>query len=127
MKPVSSKTFWQTYLGYGFIIGVVALYQTFVRVAPMGVSLWHSKWTILFLGYIITIIASAFLAYGLQTAKAKNFFERLENIKLNTAWRWLVFLPLIAVAFFAPLVKLYVFGKTLPEFFPLLWVFWWIC
>ena len=48
-------------------------------------------------------------------------------MKSNAAWRWLVFLPIIAVAFVPPLVKLYIFGRTLPEFFPLLWIFWWIC
>ena len=127
MKSSSSKTFWQTYLGFGLFIGLIALYQTLVRVAPMDVSLWRSKWTILLLGYIITIVGSAFLFYSLQTGRAQNFFERLENIKFKTAWRWLVFLPLIAVAFVPPFVKIYIFGKTLPEFFPLLWVFWWIC
>jgi len=127
MKPISSKTFWQTYLGFGIFIGLIALYQTLVRVAPMDVSLWRSKWTILLLGYIITIVGSAFLFYSLQTGRAGNFFERLENIKFKIVWRWLVFLPLIAVAFVPPFVKIYIFGKTLPEFFPLLWVFWWIC
>ncbi len=127
MKSISSKTFWQTYLGFGIFIGLIALYQTLVRVAPMDVSLWRSKWTILLLGYIITIVGSAFLFYRLQTGRAQNFFERLENIKFKNAWRWLVFLPLIAVAFVPPFVKIYIFGKTLPEFFPLLWVFWWIC
>jgi hypothetical protein len=127
MKPISSKTFWQTYLGFGIFIGLIALYQTFTRVSALEVSLWHSKWTLLFLGYMITIIGGAFLFYSLQTGKAGNFFERLENIKSNTAWRGLVFLPLLAVAFVPPLVKLYIFGKALPEFFPLLWIFWWIC
>ena len=127
MKPISSKTFWQTYFGFGIFIGLIALYQTLVHVSAMDVSLWHSKWTILLLGYILTILGSAFLFYRLQTGGIENFFERLENIKSNAAWRWLVFLPLIAVAFVPPLVKLYIFGRTLPEFFPLLWVFWWIC
>ena len=85
----------------------------------MDVSLWHSKWTILIFGYILTIVGSAFLCYGLQIGRHENFFEQLENIKLDTAWRWFVFLPIIAVAFVPPLVKLYVFGKTLPEFFPI--------
>ena len=106
---------------------MVALVQTLVRIDALDVSLWHSKWTILILGYIITIIASAFLAYGLRTGKSETFFERLEKVKLDSAWRWLVFLPLIAVAFIPAFVKLYIFGKTLPEFFPLLWIFWWIC
>ena len=127
MKPISSKTFWQTYLGFGIFIGLIALAQTLVHVSAMDVSLWHSKWTILLLGYILTILGSAFLFYSLQTGRIENFFERLENIRSNAAWRWLVFLPLIAVAFVPPLVKLYIFGRTLPEFFPLLWVFWWIC
>ncbi|MGA7605397.1 MAG: hypothetical protein WCA79_05680, partial [Anaerolineales bacterium] len=106
MKPIASKTFWQTYLGFGIFIGLIALYQTLVRVSAMDVSIWHSKWTILLLGYILTILGSAFLFYGWQTSRTKNFFERLENIKSNTAWRWLAFLPLIAVAFVPPLVKL---------------------
>ena len=33
MRSISSKTFWQTYLGFGIFIGLAALYQTFVRVA----------------------------------------------------------------------------------------------
>ena len=127
MKPIASKTFWQTYFGFGIFIGLIALYQTLVRVSAMDVSIWHSKWTILLLGYILTILGSAFLFYCLQTGGMENFFERLENIKSNAAWRWLAFLPLVAVAFVPPLIKLYIFGRTLPEFFPLLWVFWWIC
>ena len=73
MKPISSKTFWQTYFGFGIFIGLIALYQTLVRVSAMDVSLWHSKWTILLLGYIITILGSAFLFYGLQTGRAREF------------------------------------------------------
>ena len=94
MKPISSKTFWQTYFGFGFFIGLFALYQTFTHVATMDVSIWHSKWTILLLGFIVTIVGSALLIYGLQAGRAEKFFERLENIKLNSAWRWLIFLPL---------------------------------
>jgi hypothetical protein len=127
MKPISSKTFWQTYFGFGFLIGLVALIQTFMHISKMDVSLWHSKWTILLLGYIVIIVGSAFLCYGLQTGRTKNFFDRLENFKSNSVWRWVAFLPIIAVAFVPPLAKLYIFGKTLPGFFPLLWVFWWIC
>jgi len=127
MKPISSKTFWLTWFGLGFLIGLAALVQTFVRVSAMDVSLWYSKWTILFLACILTIIVSAFLSYALQTGKLGNFFQRLENIKFDGAWRALAFLPMLALAFVPPFVKLYVFGKTLPEFFPLLWVFWWIC
>jgi len=127
MRSISSKTFGQTYLGFGVFIGLVALYQTLVRIVAMDVSLWHSKWAILILGYIVTIVGSAFLFYGLQVGRLENFFERLENIKSNAAWGWFVFLPIIAVAFVPPLVKLYIFGGTLPGFFPLLWVFWWIC
>ncbi len=127
MKSVSSKTFWQTYLGFGIIIGLAALYQTFVRISGMDVSLWHSKWTILFLGYLATIVGSAFLFYGLQTGRISNFFGQLESIKFKAAWRWLAFIPLIAIAFVPPFAKLDIFGKTLPGFFPLLWIFWWIC
>jgi hypothetical protein len=127
MKPISSKLFWQTYFGFGIFIGLIALYQTLVRVAAMDVSLWHSKWTFLLLGYILTILGSAFLFYSLQTGRIENFFERLENIRSNATWRWFVSLPIIAVAFVPPVVKLYIFGRTLPGFFPLLWVFWWIC
>ena len=127
MKPISSKTFWQTYLGFGIFIGLIALVQTLVHVSALDVSIWHSKWTFLLLGYIVTILASGFLVYGLQSGRASAFFEHLENIKSNSAWRWLVFLPLVAIAFVPPLVKLYIFGRTLPGFFPLLWVLWWIC
>jgi len=127
MKLISSKTFWQTYFGFGMVIGLIALIQTVARVSAMDVSLWHSKWTILFLGYVVTVVGSAYLIYGLQIGAWRNLFERLENINSNIGWRWLAMLPLIGLAFVSPLLKFYVFGKNLPEFFPVLWVFWWVC
>jgi len=127
MRPVSSKTFWQTYFAFGILIGLIALVQTIVRVSAMDVSIWHSKWTILFLGYAVTVTASAVLLHGLQTGRAKGFFERLENIKPNIGWRGLAVLSSSALVFVPPLAKVYVFGKTLPDFFPLLWIFWWVC
>ena len=127
MKPISSKTFWQTWFGVGFSLsGLAAFVQTFVRVSAMDVSLWHSKWTLLFLACLVTIGISAFLFYTLQVGKMGNFFQRLDNIKFNAVWRVLAFLLLLALAFVPPFVKLVVFGKTLPGFFPLFWVFWWI-
>ena len=105
MRPVSSKTFWQTYFAFGILIGLIALIQTVVRVSAMDISLWHSKWTILFLGYAATVVASVVLLYGLQTGRSKGFFERLENIKPDIGWRGLAVLSSIALAFVPPLAK----------------------
>ena len=123
IKPIPPKLFWQTFIGSTVLVSTFAIYQTSQQTLAMGIILWHSKWALLLGLFALNIILGALV---LAKTSLDRYVEGLEVLEFTPN---LVFLKkrlgFILVLFgfsIVWVVRLNIFGSTLPQVFPIFWV-----
>jgi len=125
MRVITTKTFWQAFLAISIFIGLLAIYQTALWIQTLGPSINWLKWSALLAVLFASVIACGVLLAGFRSGWTEKILNHLEFSKPDIL-RLLILAILTVAAFLAvPYIKIFVFAKSLPQFFPLLWIFWW--
>ena len=125
MEPVSSKKFLQTFIWTSVLLSGLAIVQTIQRVNELEILLWRSKWIFLLGIFALNIAAGVFIFRSSLLERISRWMDDLEFDPSNTPRK---FFGLLLVAFGFSLVwavRLFFFGKFLPQLTPILWVFLW--
>ncbi|HUH97499.1 MAG TPA: hypothetical protein VLZ89_09090 [Anaerolineales bacterium] len=126
MRPITAKTFWQTFLAISILIGLLAIFQTVQWLRTLGPSTSWLKGSALLAMFLASVIACAVLLGGFRSGRAQKLFEHLEFGPLDLLRRSL-FAVLALGAFLAvPYIKIFVFARSFRQFLPLLCIFWWL-
>jgi hypothetical protein len=121
---ISLKRFWKTFIAVSIAISALAIYQTQVQTQAFLKMRTRYKWAVVMGIFAINILIGVYLF--LRREQAESLWAKLEFKPTSAGWKLLGVL-LLVIAF--PLLwyaKFDFFGKALPDFFPLLWVFWWL-
>lgn len=126
MRAIPAKTFWQTFLSASMVIGLLAAYQTIRWIQVLGPTVTWLKWSMLLAVLFASVVACGILLAGYRLGWSEKVLNHLEFNKPGMLR--LSMLALLAAGSFlaVPYIKIFVFSKSLPQFFPLLWVFWWL-
>ncbi len=125
MEPVSTKKFLQTFMGSSILLSGLAIVQTVQRINELEIILWHSKWIFLLGIFALNIAAGAFIFRSSFLERISRWMDGLEFDPSNTP-RKLFGLALVVFGFsLVWVVRLFFFGKFLPQLTPILWVFLW--
>jgi hypothetical protein len=126
MKSISSKNFWQAFTWASILLSFMAIYQTNGRVAELDIILLRSKWILVLGLFIANILAGAFVLRRLSRNEGNPWLARLDfetEVSLRRLFGFILILVGIVLVW---VVKLLVFGKILPQIFPIFWVFLWL-
>ncbi len=125
MEPVSSKKFLQTFIWTSILLSGLAIVQTIQRVNDLEIVLWRSKWIFLLGVFALNIAASIFFLFSSFSDRTAHWMDVFEFDHSNI-FRKLLGLALVIFGFFLIwAVRLFFFGKFLPQLAPILWVFLW--
>jgi hypothetical protein len=138
MEPVSSKKFLQTFIWASILLSGLAIIQTVQRVDELEIILWRSKWIFLLGIFALNIAAGVFILRsslslapcGLSRTRAgveriSRWMDGLEFDPSNN-FKKLYGLVLVILGFsLVWAVRLFFFGRFLPQLTPILWVFLW--
>lgn len=122
--PISLKRFWKTFITISMAISALAIYQTQVQTQAFLKIRTRYKWAVVMGIFAINILIGIY--FLLRRDQAEVLWQKLE-FKLTSAGGKILSAILLVIAF--PLLwyfKFYFFGRALPDFFPLLWVAWWL-
>jgi hypothetical protein len=122
--PISLKRFWKTFITISMAISALAIYQTQVQTQAFLKIRTRYKWVVVMGIFAINILIGIYLL--LRRDQAEVLWQKLE-FKLTSAGGKILSMILLVIAF--PLLwylKFDFFGRALPNFFPLLWVAWWL-
>ena len=123
MQPTSTKQFIQTWLCIFAILSVLAFLQTIQRTTELQIILLRSKWVGLLGIFALTAGMGVWLAFSSSLERVVNLLNNFEKQPISGS-RFISGIVLIVSGFaFVWLVRLYVFGNTLPQIMPILWVF----
>ena len=125
MEPVSSKKLLQTFIWTSILLSGLAIVQTVQRVNDLEIVLWRSKWIFLLGLFALNIAAGVVVLFS-------SFLERaslwIDGVEFDPSSSFRKFIGLVLVVFGFSLVwvvRLFLFGKFLPQLMPILWVFLW--
>lgn len=134
MEPVSTKKFLQTFIWTSILLSGLAIVQTIQQINELGIILWRSKWIFLLGIFALNIAAGTFtLHFSFSLApcarggveRASRWMDGLQFDPSNKL-RKLFGLVLVVFGFFLIwAVRLFFFGRFLPQLMPILWVFLW--
>lgn len=123
----SSRVFWITFLAISMPVSGLAFYQALPQLIAEGINPWRSKWTIALLAFSINIFIGGFATWGLVRGYYKDWLTRFE-IASFPRWRRVVSAVIVpsTLAVFC-FTRFRILGAILPQFFPTLWIFLWLC
>jgi hypothetical protein len=125
METVSTKKFLQVWLWALAVVSLLAILQTVQRTTELEIALLRSKWIGLVAVFALTAIFGAWLSFSVILNRISDWLDHLVTQSLDplriTFYALLVLLGFLSVW----LVRLYIFGGTLPQIMPILWVFLW--
>ncbi|MBL8062021.1 MAG: hypothetical protein JNK32_03310 [Anaerolineales bacterium] len=125
MEAVSTKKFLQVWLWTLMVVSVFAILQTIQRTAELEIDLLRSKWIGLVGVFALTSIVGAWLAFSPLLHRITDWVDKLAMRPLSF-FSIAFYIFLIIVGFCSVwLMRLYIFGGTLPQTMPILWVFLW--
>ncbi len=125
MKPVSPKTFWQTFIGSTVLLSVFAIYQTAQQVSALGIILWQSKWIVVQGLFTLNIVAGIFVFRKLALDGDSRWIEKVERPSKQLSARVFGLLLVLLGFSIVWVVRLTFFGNVLPQVAPIFWVFLW--
>ena len=125
METVSTKKFLQVWLWALTVVSLLAILQTIQRTTELEIALLRSKWIGLVGVFALTAILGLWLSFSALLNRISTKLDELTSQPLNflliTFYSLLIFLGFLSVW----LIRLYIFGGTLPQTMPILWVFLW--
>lgn len=125
MESVSSKKFLQTFIWASLLISVLAIVQTIQRVNDLEIVLWRSKWVFLLGLFALNIAAGVFVLFSSFLERACRWMDGLESAS-SSSFRKFIGLALVVFGFsLVWVVRLFLFGRFLPQLMPIFWVFLW--
>ncbi len=119
-----TRTFFKTYLAIGIALSALALYQTELQTQAFLKIRTRYKWVVVMAVFAVNLVVGVYLL--LRRAEDGRFRPGLE---INLTRRiWMIPAVILLVSAFPALwfLKYDFFGKAVPDFFPLLWCFWWL-
>lgn len=103
---ISSKTFWQTALGFTCLATLAALTASLARWNEIGVVLTRSVWGLALMLYLLMLAAGLFLFFWIKTPAAEKTLAALELTGLQSAaWRGLAGGLFVALLLLIPWLK----------------------
>jgi len=125
MEPVSTRKFLQVWLWALAVVSLCAIFQTIQRTTELEIVLLRSKWIGLVGIFAFTAIFSLWLAFSSFLRRIIDWLDNLENQPLSSL-QITLYISFIALGFvIVILFRLYIFGSTLPQVMPILWIFLW--
>jgi len=125
METVSTKKFLQVWLWALTVVSLLAILQTIQRTADLEIALLRSKWIGLVGIFALTAVFSAWLSFSALLNRISDWLDGFATKPLNP-FRITFHVSLIILGFLSVwLIRLYIFGGTLPQTMPILWVFLW--
>jgi len=124
MKPISPKTFWQTFIGSSIFLSIFAIHQTVQQVSALDIFLWRSKWIVLPLLFAFNIAAGAVGLRQLSLGSA-HWIEKLEFDSTGIFGRFFGLFLIVFGFILTWVMRLFFFGDILPQVTPIFWVFLW--
>lgn len=125
MELVSTRKFLQVWLWALTIVSVCAIFQTIQRTNELEIILLRSKWIGLVGVFAITAVFSLWLSFSSFLKNIVAWFDKFEAQSLSplkiTFYSLLIIFSFVVIILF----RLYLFGSTLPQVMPILWIFLW--
>jgi len=125
MKPISPKTFWQTFIVSSVLLSIFAIHQTTQQMLALNIILWHSKWIFLLALFAFNIIAGIFGLGQLSLDDHARWTEKLEFNSAGVVGKLFGFILIVSGFALIWVVRLFFWGNTLPQVAPIFWVFLW--
>jgi len=123
MNPPTGK-FWQAFITLSVAISAVAIYQTELQTQALLKIRFRYKWVFVIALFAINLCAGIYLL--IRYKQNDSLWQRLEIPSLSVVWRIAASILLFISIPVLWYVKYTFFGKALPSFFPLLWVWSWL-
>lgn len=125
METVSTKKILQTWLWALTVVSLLAILQTVQRTNELEIALLRSKWIGLVGVFALTAVLGAWLSFSAILNRISDWLDSFAVQSLNPL-RIALHVSLIILGFLSVWIfRLYVFGGTLPQTMPILWVFLW--
>jgi hypothetical protein len=125
MEAVTTKKFLQVWLWALVVVSLLAILQTIQRTTELEIILLRSKWIGLVGIFALTAIVGAWFSFSPVLSRITERLEKLAS-QLSTPLHITFHVSLILFGFVLVwATRLYVFGSTLPQVAPILWVFLW--
>ncbi len=120
----SLKRFWQTFFLSAAALSLLAIYQTEQQTQAFLKIRTRYKWAVVMTVFALNLIVGVYLL--LRRDKDDSFWRRFEINPSNFILKILGVILLIIAFPILWYAKFDFFGRAVPGFFPLLWVFWWL-
>lgn len=120
----SIKTFLKTFFAIGIALSTLAIYQTEQQTQAFLKIRTRYKWVVVMAFFAVNLIVGIYLL--LRRAENDSFWQRFEINPSNSVLKILGIILLVIAFPILWYVKYDFFGKAVPDFFPLMWVFWWL-
>ena len=125
METVSTKKFLQVWLWALTVVSLFAILQTVQRTADLEIALLRSKWIGLVGLFALTAILGLWISFSAWLNRISDWLDGFATKPLNS-FRITFHISLIILGFLSVwIIRLYIFGGTLPQTMPILWVFLW--
>jgi hypothetical protein len=123
----SSLHFWQTIFIIGMALSAVAFYQVVQQSNVLGIAVFHSKWVLLLIFYVLSFGTCGILLYRLRDERVKVWLSSLE-VEKSPGWLWqvsggLIILLSIGAVYF---LRFIIFRGFIPQPMPSIWLMWWL-
>ena len=120
----SIKTFLKTFFAIGIAFSALAIYQTEQQTQAFLKIRTRYKWVVVMAVFAVNLIVGIYLL--LRRDKNDSFWQRFEIKPSNFVLKIIGVVLLLAAFPILWFAKYDFFGKAVPDFFPLMWVFWWL-
>ena len=120
----STRQFWQAFIMLSAALSVVAIYQTEQQTQALLKIHSRYKWVLVIAVFAINLGAGIYLL--LRGKQNDAIWQKLEFPDVGIVWKvagTILLLVSIPILWYA---KFIFFGKAVPSFFPLLWVWLWL-
>ncbi|MBK9779908.1 MAG: hypothetical protein IPP55_07645 [Anaerolineales bacterium] len=125
MQSITTKRFLQVWLWALTIVSLAAILQTVQRTNELEIALFRSKWIGLVGIFALTAIVGAWFSFSPILNRITELLEKLTtqpSTPLSITFHGSI---LILGFILVWVMRLYVFGGTLPQVMPIFWVFLW--
>ena len=120
----SIKTFLKTFFAIGIAFSALAIYQTEQQTQAFLKIRTRYKWVVVMAIFAVNLIVGIYLL--LRHHETDSFWQKFEINPSNFVLK-ILGVVLLVIAFPTLWYAKYdFFGKAVPDFLPLLWVFWWL-
>jgi hypothetical protein len=121
---VSLNRFWKTFITISMAISALAIYQTQAQTQALLKINSRYKWVVVMGIFEINLLIGIYVF--LRRGRKETPWQKLEFLPAQAGWKLLGLILLLVTFPLLWYIKYDFFGKALTEFFPLLWVFWWL-